>query len=39
MLEDEDDRVGCALAASGFEPRSRLALEGWASLGLAARAR
>jgi ribosomal protein L11 methylase PrmA len=39
MLEDEDDRVGCALAASGFEPRSRLALEGWASLRLAARAR
>src|SRR5882672_11108699 len=31
MLEDEDDRVGRALAASGFEPRSRLALEGWAS--------
>ena len=27
------------LAASGFEARSRLALEGWASLRLAARAR
>jgi len=39
MLEDEDDRVGRALAASGFEPRSRLALEGWASLRLAARSR
>jgi ribosomal protein L11 methyltransferase len=39
MLEDEDDRVGRALAASGFEPRSRLALEGWASLRLAVRAR
>lgn len=37
MLEDEDDRVGRALAASGFEPRSRLALEGWASLRLEAR--
>jgi ribosomal protein L11 methyltransferase len=36
MLEDEDDRVGRALAAAGFEPRSRLALEGWASLRLAA---
>jgi ribosomal protein L11 methyltransferase len=36
MLEDEDDRVGRALAARGFEPRSRMVLEGWASLRLAA---
>ena len=36
MLEDEDDRVSQALAISGFERRSRLALEGWASLRLAA---
>jgi ribosomal protein L11 methyltransferase len=36
MLEDEDDRVGRTLAARGFERRSRLALEGWASLRLAA---
>jgi 16S rRNA (uracil1498-N3)-methyltransferase len=34
MLEDEDDRVGRTLAARGFERRSRLALEGWASLRL-----
>jgi ribosomal protein L11 methyltransferase len=39
MLEDEDDRVSRALAAAGFEPRTRLALEGWASLRLAAPAR
>jgi ribosomal protein L11 methyltransferase len=39
MLEGEDDRVSRALAAAGFEPRSRLALEGWASLRLAAPAR
>jgi ribosomal protein L11 methyltransferase len=36
MLEDEDDRVSRALATRGFERRSRLALEGWASLRLAA---
>jgi hypothetical protein len=39
MLADEDDRVGRALADSGFEPRSRVALEGWASLRLAAPSR
>jgi len=39
MLEDEDDRVGRALASSGFKPRSRVALEGWASLRLAAPSR
>ena len=32
MLEDEDGRVSLALAAAGFTARSRLALEGWASL-------
>jgi len=36
MLDHEDDRVGEALAARGFERRSRVALEGWASLRLAA---
>jgi len=36
MLEDEDDRVTAALAAAGFERRARVALEGWASLRLAA---
>jgi ribosomal protein L11 methyltransferase len=36
MLDHEDDRVSEALAARGFEPRSRLTLEGWASLRLAA---
>ena len=39
MLEDEDDRVTAALAAAGFEGRARVALEGWASLRLAAPAR
>ena len=39
MLEEEDHRVARALAAAGFEPRSRLALEGWASLRLAAPSR
>jgi ribosomal protein L11 methyltransferase len=39
MLEDEDGRVSRALATAGFAPRSRLALEGWASLLLEARAR
>ena len=39
MLEDEDDRVTEALIAGGFERRSRLALEGWASLRLAATTR
>jgi len=39
MLEDEDDRVTAALAAAGFERRARVALEGWASLRLAAPAR
>lgn len=39
MLEDEDDRVTSALAAAGFERRARVALEGWASLRLAAPAR
>jgi ribosomal protein L11 methyltransferase len=39
MLEDEDDRVTVALAAAGFERRARVALEGWASLRLAAPAR
>ena len=39
MLEDEDDRVTAALAAAGFEHRARVALEGWASLRLAAPAR
>ncbi len=32
MLEDEDGRVAEAMAGAGFVPRSRLALEGWASL-------
>jgi ribosomal protein L11 methyltransferase len=36
MLEDEDGRVSRALAAAGFVTRSRLALEGWASLRLEA---
>ncbi len=34
MLEDEDGRVTLALARAGFTARSRLALEGWASLSL-----
>lgn len=34
MLEDEDGRVGQALTGAGFTPRSRLALDGWASLRL-----
>jgi ribosomal protein L11 methyltransferase len=34
MLEGEDARVTLALAGAGFTPRSRLALEGWASLSL-----
>ena len=34
MLEDEDGRVTLALAGAGFTARSRLALEGWASLSL-----
>jgi len=38
MLQDEDGRVSDALAAAGFTTRSRLALEGWASLRLEARA-
>ena len=38
MLQDEDGRVSDALAGAGFTTRSRLALEGWASLRLAARA-
>ena len=36
MLEDEDGRVSQALAEVGFASRSRLALEGWASLRLEA---
>lgn len=36
MLEDEDGRVIRALAGLGFVSRSRLALEGWASLRLEA---
>ena len=36
MLEDEDGRVGEVLAHAGFTTRSRLALEGWASLRLGA---
>lgn len=36
MLQDEDDRVSQALAGAGFAHRSRLALEGWASLRLQA---
>ncbi len=36
MLDHEDGRVTDALTAAGFEPRARLALEGWASLRLAA---
>jgi ribosomal protein L11 methyltransferase len=36
MLQDEDSRVSLALAAAGFTVRSRLALEGWASLRLEA---
>ncbi|MGH7398822.1 MAG: 50S ribosomal protein L11 methyltransferase [Candidatus Rokuibacteriota bacterium] len=36
MLQDEDERVSQALAGAGFAPRSRLALEGWASLRLQA---
>ena len=38
MLQDEDARVSDALAGAGFTTRSRLALEGWASLRLEARA-
>lgn len=38
MLQDEDGRVSDALAGAGFITRSRLALEGWASLRLEARA-
>lgn len=38
MLQDEDGRVSDALAGAGFTTRSRLALEGWASLRLEARA-
>lgn len=34
MLENEDGRVTLALARAGFTARSRLALEGWASLSL-----
>lgn len=34
MLEDEDGRVTLALSGAGFTARSRLALEGWASLSL-----
>ena len=37
MLQDEDKRVSDALAGAGFTTRSRLALEGWASLRLEAR--
>ena len=36
MLQEEDGRVSLALAAAGFTTRSRLALEGWASLRLEA---
>lgn len=36
MLDHEADRVTDALTAAGFEPRARLALEGWASLRLTA---
>jgi ribosomal protein L11 methyltransferase len=36
MLQDEDGRVSLALAGAGFTTRSRLALEGWASLRLEA---
>jgi ribosomal protein L11 methyltransferase len=36
MLDHEDDRVTDALRRTGFEPRARLALEGWASLRLTA---
>ncbi len=36
MLQDEDGRVSDALAGAGFTTRSRLALEGWASLRLEA---
>jgi ribosomal protein L11 methyltransferase len=36
MLDHEDDRVTDALRRAGFEPRARLALEGWASLRLTA---
>ncbi|MGH7401029.1 MAG: 50S ribosomal protein L11 methyltransferase [Candidatus Rokuibacteriota bacterium] len=36
MLQDEDGRVSQTLAGVGFTPRSRLALEGWASLRLQA---
>jgi len=36
MLQDEDGRVSEALAGAGFTPRSRLVLEGWASLRLEA---
>ena len=36
MLDHEDGRVTDALRATGFEPRARLALEGWASLRLTA---
>ena len=36
MLQDEDGRVSEALGAAGFTTRSRLTLEGWASLRLEA---
>ena len=36
MLDHEDHRVTDALKTVGFEPRARLALEGWASLRLTA---
>jgi ribosomal protein L11 methyltransferase len=36
MLQDEDERVSRALAGAGLVTRSRLALEGWASLRLEA---
>ncbi len=39
MLEYEDGRVTLAMARAGFTVRSRLALEGWASLALDAPAR
>lgn len=38
MLQDEDGRVSDALGGAGLVTRSRLALEGWASLRLEARA-
>jgi ribosomal protein L11 methyltransferase len=36
MLDHEDGHVTDALKSTGFEPRARLALEGWASLRLTA---